>query len=99
SRAAETSADFNQPASSGTYDFLSAIYRIRALPLSEDASYNLSVRGENETYQIEVKVKGRQITRANAGSFETIVTQVRIKSNSGASDYSTKAYFTNDQRH
>src|SRR5207249_4996380 len=38
-------------------------------------------------------------TRANAGSFETIVTQVRIKSNSGASDYSTKAYFTNDQRH
>ena len=109
SRTSETSAEFNQPAGalpsnetsefSGTYDFLSAIYRIRALPLSEGASYNLSVRGEGETYQIEVKVKGRQIIRTNAGSFDTIVTQVRIRNNSGANDYGTRVYFTHDQRH
>ncbi len=109
SRASETSADFNQPAGAlpskqtsefpGTYDFLSAVYRVRALPLSEGASYNLSVRGESETYQIEVEVKGRQIIRTNVGSFDTIVTQLRIKNNSEANDYGTKVYFANDQRH
>jgi len=108
-RAAETSAEFNQPAGAlpseeanefpGTYDFLSAVYRIRALPLNEDATYNLSVRSEAETYQVEVKVKGREIIRTNVGSFDTIVTQVRIRNTSGANDYTTRVYFVNDQRH
>ncbi|MGI9069167.1 MAG: DUF3108 domain-containing protein [Pyrinomonadaceae bacterium] len=108
SRTSDTSADFNQPAGAlpsketsefpGTYDFLSAIYRIRAMPLSEGASYNLSVRGESWTYQIEVKVKGRQVVKTNVGSFDTIVTQLRVRSNS-ADDYNIKAYFSDDQRH
>src|SRR6267143_11091 len=67
SRTAETSADFNQAAGTaaipsksmgevpGTYDFLSAIYRIRALPLSNSSNYALSVRNENQNYQIEVR--------------------------------------------
>jgi len=107
-RTYETSAEFNQSAgglpsretgeSSGTYDLLSAIYRIRALPLSDNANYSLSVRSESETYQVEVKVKGRQIIRTNAGSFDTIVTQVGIRS-SGGNDYGIRVYFTNDQRH
>jgi hypothetical protein len=108
SRTSETSADFNQPAGvlpsketvefPGTYDFLSAVYRIRALPLSEGASYNLSVRGESETYQIEVKVKERQVVKTNVGSFDTIVTQLRVRNNS-ADDYNIRAYFADDQRH
>ncbi len=108
-RSSETSAEFNQSAgalpskemgeSSATYDPLSAIYRVRALPLSDDASYNLPVRSESETYQVEVKVKGRQITRKNAGSFDTIVTQVRIRNSSGGNDYPITVFFTNDQRH
>jgi hypothetical protein len=106
SRASEKAADFNQPAGAppsqeatefpGTYDFLSAVYRIRALPLSEGATYNLTVRGDGETYQIEVKVKGREIIRSNVGSFNTIVTQVRLK---GAHKYNFRAYFAEDQRH
>jgi hypothetical protein len=106
SRASETAADFNQPAGAlpskeanefpGTYDFLSAVYRIRALPLSEGATYNLTVRGDGETYQIEVKVKGREIIRSNVGSFNTIVTQVRVK---GAHEYNLRAYFAEGQRH
>ena len=108
-RTSETSAEFNQSAgalpsketgeSSGTYDLLSAIYRIRALPLSDDSSYNLSVRSESETYQVEVKVKGRQIIRTNAGSFDTIVTHVGIRNSSGGNDYGIRVFFTNDQRH
>jgi hypothetical protein len=106
SRASETAADFNQPAGAlpskeanefpGTYDFLSAVYRIRALPLSEGATYNLTVRGVGETYQMEVKVKGREIIRSNVGSFNTIVTQVRVK---GAHEYNLRAYFAEGQRH
>lgn len=108
-RTSETSAEFNQSAGplpsgetgglSGTYDLLSAIYHIRALPLSDDANYTLSVRNESETYQVEVKVKGRQIIRTNAGSFDTIGTQVRIRNSSGGNDYGIKVFFTNDQRH
>jgi hypothetical protein len=106
SRASENSADYNQPAGAlpsreasefpGTYDLLSAVYRVRALPLSEGANYNLSVRSDGETHQIEVKVKGQQIIRTNVGSFNTTVTQVRMK---GSHDYDIRAYFSDDQRH
>jgi len=108
SRSSDTSAEFNQSAGAlpketrefpGTYDLLSAIYHIRALPLSDDANYTLSVRSESETYQVEVKVKGRQIIRTNAGSFDTIVTQVGIRNSSGGNDYGIRVFFTNDQRH
>src|SRR5688572_2152897 len=109
SRVSETSAELNQPAGAlpskepdgflGTYDFLSVVYRIRALPLSDDASYSLSVLGDGETYQIEVKVKGREIIRTNVASFDTIATQVRVRNTSGSNDYSARVYFVNDQRH
>jgi len=102
----EKAADFNQPAGTlpsketnefpGTYDFLSAVYRIRALPLNEGATYSLSISSEGVTYPIEVKVRGQQVIRTNVGSFNTIVTQVRIK---GAHDYNSRVYFAEGQRH
>lgn len=111
SRTAETSADFNQPAGTaaipsksmgevpGTYDFLSAIYRLRALPLSNGLTYALSVRSENQNYQIEIRVTGRDVIKTNVGSFNTIVSQVRVKNESLGNSYSLKAYFSDDQRH
>lgn len=110
-RTTETSADFNQPAGTaaipdkrtasipGTYDFLSAIYRLRALSLAEGSTYTLSVHDENQNYQIEVKVSGREVIKTNVGSFNTIVAQVRLKSDSGGRGYSLKAHFSDDQRH
>src|SRR5712691_9770405 len=63
SRTSETSADFNQPAGvaalPGTYDFLSAIYRIRALPLSQSSTYFISMRDGNDSYDTEVGVIGK----------------------------------------
>ncbi|HEX9544954.1 MAG TPA: DUF3108 domain-containing protein, partial [Pyrinomonadaceae bacterium] len=62
SRTSETSADFNEPAGvaalpakrtgefPGTYDFLSAIYRTRALPLSQNSTYFISVRDGSDSY-------------------------------------------------
>jgi hypothetical protein len=109
SRTAETSADFNQPNGTaaipakhmgeipGTYDFLSAIYRLRSLPLTNGSTYALAVRNENLSYQIEIKVAGQEVVKTNVGSFNTIVSQVRVKSESNS--YSLKAYFSDDQRH
>ena len=108
-RTTETSAEFNQPAGTaaipdkrsasvpGTYDFLSAIYRLRALSLADGATYSLAVHDENQNYQIEVKVSGREVIKTNVGTFNTVAAQVRVRSGSGG--YSLKAHFSDDQRH
>lgn len=108
-RTAQSSSEFNQPAGTaaipdrrttevtGSYDFLSAIYRLRALPLTIGSTYQLTARNENQNYQLEIRVTGREMVRTNVGSFNTIVSQIRVKSDS--SSYNLKAYFTDDQRH
>ena len=99
--------DFSQPAGNeaippksaalgGTYDFLSAFYSARALPLNDGAEYNIAVRDEDVTYQIELKVVGRETIRTNVGSFDCIVTQVKAN-NSRFSN--VKVYFSDDERH
>lgn len=108
-RTSEVAVDFNQAAGSpavparqtapidGTYDVLSAIYRIRALPLTEGVSYQLSVRHENETYEVEVRVRGRRVVKTSVGSFETVATQLKVRNGSKIDDI--RAYFSDDQRH
>jgi len=110
-RTTETSADFNQPAGTaaipdkrtasvpGSYDFLSAIYRLRALSLTDGTTYSLSVRDGNQNYQIDVKVSGREVIKTNVGSFTTVVTQVRVRGDSDAHSYSLRAHFSDDPRH
>jgi hypothetical protein len=105
----EVTIDFNQPAGSppvsssptvtipGTYDVLSAVYRVRALPLSVGSTYRLLVRHENETHDVEVKVRGRRVVKTSVGTFDTIVTELKIKGHSRIDDI--RAYFSDDQRH
>lgn len=109
SRASDTSADFNQPAGAvalapgqmgefpGVYDLLSAVYRIRALPLKENSSYYLTMRVENNDYQVEIKVTGQEAVKTNVGSFNTLATRIWAKSNSDS--YGMRAYFSRDERH
>ena len=103
---AQASQEFPQPAGNeaipgklralaGTFDFLSAFYRARALPLAVGGEYDLMVRSEGVNYPVELKVIGRETIRTNVGSFETIVTQV--KANSRLKN--VKIYFSNDERH
>jgi Protein of unknown function (DUF3108) len=108
-RTADTSRDYNRPVGvaaipskvtfSGPYDFLSAFYRLRALPLAEGASYFLIVRSDTEQYEVELKVRGRQLVKTNVGSFNTIVTQLHVKNNSRANAYGVRIYFSDDERH
>jgi len=103
---AESADDFNQPAGNGaippkrgfpgTYDFISAFYRARALPLTDGAVYNFSVQGESTNYQAELRVAGKDVIRTNVGSFPTIVTQIKIN-NSDVRNL--RVYFTDDERH
>lgn len=107
-RSNDVTQDLNQPAGTdaippkqmsfpGTYDFLSAFYRARALPLANGGIYNLTVRGESQTYQLEFRVMGTQVIKTNVGSFTTIATQVRVQG--GLPFKNAKAYFSDDERH
>jgi hypothetical protein len=106
-KSTDSSQDFNQAAGSeaippktralaGTFDFLSAFYRARSLPLNDGAEYDITISDQGMTYQVELKVVGRQTVRTNVGSFDTIVTQVKAN-NSRFSD--VKIYFSDDERH
>jgi hypothetical protein len=83
----------------GTYDFLSAVYRLRSLPLTQGATYMLNVRNGETVYNAEVKVTGRETLKTNIGSSNAVVTQVRVRGNKEADDYRLLLYFTDDERH
>lgn len=108
-RTTEAESDYNQPAGTGaipasirigegpgTYDFLSALYRIRSLPLADGGSHFMTIQQGADQYRVEVKYSGRQLLKTNVGSFDTIVTRVSIR---GARDYDLHIYFSDDERH
>ena len=111
SRMAQTFADLTQPSGAGvaaskrsaellgSYDFLAAIYRLRALPLTSGSTYSVSVNNENQNYRVEVRIHDRQMINTSAGSFSALVSQVRVKNETAGDSYSLKAYFSDDQRH
>lgn len=108
-RDSDTSADFNQPAGAaalapgrvgefpGIYDLLSTVYRLRTLPLKENSTYYLTARVENIDYQLQLKVTGQEVVKTNVGSFNTIVSRISVKGNSG--NYRLQANFSADERH
>lgn len=91
-RTSEAANDYNQPAGTaaipaklragefpGTFDLLSAVYRLRAMPLSEGVAYSMTVRNEAQDYQADVKIVGRALIKTNVGSFNTLVAKVTAK--------------------
>jgi hypothetical protein len=107
-RASEAERDYNQPAGTdaiparirtgefpGTYDLLSALYRVRALPLTDGSSYSLTVIHDGDQYNAEVRVVGRERLKTNIGSSNTIVARLIVKSH----DYNVRVYFSDDERH
>ncbi len=107
-RTSEASVDYNQPAGTeaipsrlrtgefpGTYDFLSALYRARTMPLTLGSSYLITARQGAEEYQAEIKVTGKELIKTSVGSFDAITTRVNIK---GGND-NIRAYFSDDEWH
>ncbi|HEY3025414.1 MAG TPA: DUF3108 domain-containing protein, partial [Pyrinomonadaceae bacterium] len=110
-RTSDKASDYNQAAGttaipaklqagtfSGTYDLLSAVYRARALPLTEGASYHFAVQAEGEMYEAQLKVTGQERIKTNVGSFKTIVARLNVKG-SKVNDYHVTVYFSDDERH
>src|SRR5712692_3885985 len=108
-RTFDSASDYNQPAgisalpaqagtgvSPGTYDLLSALYRVRALPLVDGASYFITVRNAGDEYQAEVKVTGHQVIKTGVGSFSTVITRLNVK---GGHEENIRIYFSDDERH
>jgi hypothetical protein len=83
----------------GTFDFLSALYRLRALPLAPGATYAINVQDGAAVYPAEVRIKGREMVRTSVGSSSAIVAQVRVRGNEAADDYRIHLYFTDDEQH
>lgn len=86
-------------APAGTFDFLSALYRARALPLAPGATYTIAVQNGADVYNAELRVVGRELLKTNVGSSNAIVTQVRVRGNPAADAYRVSVYFTDDERH
>ena len=108
-RTSDSASDYRQPAGisaltapastgvfPGTYDLLSALYRVRALPLVEGASYLITVRNAGDEYQAEVKVIGHQVIKTSVGSFGTVVARLNVKT---SHDHNIRIYFSDDERH
>ncbi|HYH86607.1 MAG TPA: DUF3108 domain-containing protein [Pyrinomonadaceae bacterium] len=83
----------------GSFDFLSALFRLRALPLAQGETYALAVQNGETLYNVEVKVTGREMLKTNVGSSNAIVTQVRVGGNKQADEYRVRIYFADDERH
>jgi hypothetical protein len=111
-RSEDTSSEYNQPLGAsaipakvkmgqfpGTYDFLSAIYRLRALPLTADSAYYFTLRQDTAQYEAEIKVTGSELVKTNVGSFNAIVMQLRFPRDSDANKYRVRIYFSDDERH
>lgn len=110
-RTSDTTSDYNQPVGTsaippklrlgeipGTYDFLSVLYRLRAMPLMQGGKYYFNVRSDLDEYNAELRVTGRELIKTNVGSFNTIVTQVYVPKNDDANDYRIRVYFSDDER-
>ena len=86
-------------ATPATYDFLSAAYRLRALPLATGAAYPVRAESDGVQYEAELRVVGREAVKTPAGTFNAIVTQLRTRNNSTVNDYRPRIYFSDDARH
>jgi hypothetical protein len=83
----------------GRFDFLSVIYRLRALPLQERATYYFNVVYNQIEYKVQMKVVGRELVKTKLGSFNTIITEIRTSADTDFNDYKVRAYFSDDERH
>lgn len=85
-------------ATTGIYDLLSALYRLRALPLTSGARHQLNAVHNGTQYAAELRVRGRETVNTSVGSFNAILAEVRVPGNRSVNDYRIQIYFSDDER-
>jgi hypothetical protein len=83
----------------GTFDFLSAFYRLRSLPLDQGASYSISVQNGARLFNADVRVIGHETIKTGMGSAKCVVTEIRVRNDQEADRFQVRIYFSDDERH
>ena len=79
-------------------DLLSALFRLRALPLAPGARFEFTAEHAGTLYQAELRVEARQTINTPAGSFNTLRARVRFRNNDDADDLRLHINFSDDER-
>ncbi|HLL77252.1 MAG TPA: DUF3108 domain-containing protein, partial [Pyrinomonadaceae bacterium] len=79
-------------------DLLSALFRLRALPLAPGARFDFAAEHAGVRYDAELRVEGRERVNTPAGSFNTLVARVRVRNNDAADDMRLRIHFSDDER-
>lgn len=108
----DASRDYNQPIGTGaipskltlgevpgTYDLLSALYRVRALQLFDNADYRISVVHNGAPVRVRVRVRGRELVKTSVGSFSALVVEMRALDNRQFGGNRVRVFMTDDERH
>lgn len=83
----------------GTYDVLSAFYRVRTMDLTEGAEFYLDSHADRKNYAIKVNVIGKERVETPVGTFDCLVVEPRLRS--GAffkSEGKLTIWLTDDER-
>lgn len=83
----------------GGFDFLSALYRLRAVPLTEGASYHVLVSDRTDQYDCEIRVVGRESIKTALGSYNALVTEARVLNNQSLNNTRARLYFSDGPQH
>ncbi|MGH9941335.1 MAG: DUF3108 domain-containing protein, partial [Pyrinomonadaceae bacterium] len=82
-----------------TLDLLSALFRLRALPLAPGAEFDFTAEHQGTRYDARLRVRGRETVKTPAGSFDTLATELSIRNDEQVDDYRIRVYFSEDERH
>lgn len=80
------------------HDLISALYSLRALPLSPGSTFPVTAQFQGMQYDAELRVAGRETVKTPAGSFNALASQVRVRKNRDADALRVSIYFTDDER-
>jgi hypothetical protein len=83
----------------GIFDALSAIYKLRQLPLTNGLTYSLNIQQNKIQYKVEAKVIGNESIRTSAGYYETSIIELKVLNSSELNNYNLRINFSNDKEH
>lgn len=78
------------------FDFLSAIHRLRALPVTNGGAYRITVSQGAEQFDAVVRTEGRELINTSVGSYNAVIMSVRVPGNRRADDFRLRVYISDD---
>jgi hypothetical protein len=83
---------------SGNFDYVSAIYHLRALPLQIGDVYTFNVNEDEKVMALEARVIKREIITTSSGAFDSLVVQCYSRTDESLKRLRIQLQFSNDDR-